>query len=169
MFPPQPREHFFGYLLGEAWHFHRDCNTLKPKEDGGACRNLVPERKRNSQPQIHGNLSHTAPQQLPCSSNQQKPEQHPVQAGLIPVKERWIQQHPSSGLFPRRAGMFQLKWGRFSYLGFQQNIPKELPRQRQAGKIHYNHRQQTGIGDRTSLPQEFCIAARALEWQSRIM
>lgn len=35
MFPPQPREHFFGYLLGEAWHFHRDCNTVKPKEDGG--------------------------------------------------------------------------------------------------------------------------------------
>lgn len=64
MFPPQPREHFFGYLLGEAWHFHRDCNTAKPKEDGGegAWRNPVPRRKRSSQSQ--GNLPHTAPQQL---------------------------------------------------------------------------------------------------------
>lgn len=33
MFPPQAREHFFGYLLGEAWHFHRDCNTVKPQEE----------------------------------------------------------------------------------------------------------------------------------------
>lgn len=35
MFPPQSREHLFGYLLGEAWHLQRDCNTVKPKEDGG--------------------------------------------------------------------------------------------------------------------------------------
>lgn len=94
---------------------------------------------------------------------------HPVQIGLIPVKEHWLHQHPSSGSFPWRAGMVQLKWGRFSYLGFHQNIPKELPGQRQAGKIHYNHRQQTGIRDQPSLPREFCISAQALEWHSRIL
>lgn len=44
MFPAQPREHFFGYLLGEAWHFHRDCDTVKPEGVGGegACRNPAP-------------------------------------------------------------------------------------------------------------------------------
>lgn len=35
MFPPQSWEHLFGYLLGEVWHLQRDCNTAKPKEDGG--------------------------------------------------------------------------------------------------------------------------------------
>lgn len=148
MFPPQPREHFFGYLLGEAWHFHRDCNT--ETRGGWRRRSLqspAPGRKRSSQSQIHGDSSHTAPQQLqPTGARAGSP--HPLQAGLIALKEGWIPQHPSSGLFLCRAGVFQLKWGRFSYLGF----PKELPRQRRAGKIHHNHRQQTGTGDQPSVP-----------------
>lgn len=166
MFPPQPREHFFGYLLGEAWHFHRDCNT--ETRGGWRRRSLqspAPGRKRSSQSQIHGDSSHSAPQQLqPTGARAGSP--HPLQAGLIALKEGWIHQHPSSGLFLCRAGVFQLKWGRFSYLGF----PKELPRQRRAGKIHHNHRQQTGTGDQPSVPlREFCTSAQALEWQSRIL
>lgn len=149
MFPPQPREHFFGYLLGEAWHFHRDCNTMKPKEDGGEDVGLQQEPAETLLPAGRGiprarSMGSCHTQQL----HQQKPElalDTHSKLGLFQRRSAGIHQHPSSGLFPCRAGMLQLKWGRFSYLGFHQNIPKEPPRQRQAGKIQYNHRQQMGI------------------------
>lgn len=71
MFPPQAREHFFGYLLGEAWHFHRDCNT--ETRGGWRRRSLqspAPGRKRNSRARSMG-ICHTQPH---SSSNQREPE-----------------------------------------------------------------------------------------------
>lgn len=88
MFPPQSREHFLGYLLGEAWHSQRDCNTLKwrrrPGTAPGACRNRgrrgppgarPTERCRGCLPPALTRRPTATPHATPpCSSNQQKPE-----------------------------------------------------------------------------------------------
>lgn len=71
MFPPQPREHFFGYLLGEAWHFHRDCNT---ETRGGWRRRSLqsPAPGGRGAPRAKSmGIHHTQPH---SSSSQQEPE-----------------------------------------------------------------------------------------------
>lgn len=65
-------------------------------------------------------------------------------AGLTPAKDRWINQHPSAELFPFRAGVFQLKWGTCFYPVLSPEHPQIADKiKKQAGKIRYNHRQQT--------------------------